>query len=61
MRLGSTVVIKGVDEEAYRNLKGEAVKAGLKVRGGCLPGLQALGSTQVSSEGQGHRQDEEGG
>jgi len=26
-----TVVIKEVDEEAFRNLKGEAVKAGLKV------------------------------
>jgi len=29
--LGSTVVIKDVDEEAFKNLKGEAVKAGLKV------------------------------
>lgn len=29
--LGSTVVIKDVDEEAFRNLKGEAVKTGLKV------------------------------
>jgi len=29
--LGSAVVIKDVDEEAFRNLKGEAVKAGLKV------------------------------
>lgn len=26
-----TVVIKEVDEEAFRNLKGEAIKAGLKV------------------------------
>jgi len=29
--LGSNIVIKDVDEAAYRNLKGEAVKAGLKV------------------------------
>lgn len=29
--MGSAVVIKDVDEEAFRNLKGEAVKAGLKV------------------------------
>lgn len=29
--MGSTVVIKRVDEEAYRSLRGEAVKAGLKV------------------------------
>jgi len=29
--LGSTIVIKEVDEEAFRNLKGEAVKAGLRV------------------------------
>jgi len=29
--LGSNIVIKGVDEAAYRNLRGEAVKAGLKV------------------------------
>lgn len=29
--LGSNVVIKDVDEAAYRNLRGEAVKAGLKV------------------------------
>ncbi len=29
--MGSDVVIKDVDEAAYRNLKGEAVKAGLKV------------------------------
>jgi len=30
-KLNSTVVIKDVDEEAYRNFRGEAVKAGLKV------------------------------
>ena len=29
--MGSTIVIKGVDEESYRNFKGEAIKAGLKV------------------------------
>lgn len=29
--MGSDVVIKDVDEAAYRTLKGEAVKAGLKV------------------------------
>ena len=29
--MGSDIVIKDVDEAAYRNLKGEAVKAGLKV------------------------------
>ncbi len=29
--MGETVVIKGVDDSAYRNLKGEAMKAGLKV------------------------------
>jgi hypothetical protein len=29
--LGSNIVIKDVDEAAYRNLRGEAVKAGLKV------------------------------
>jgi hypothetical protein len=29
--MGENVVIKGVDQTAYRNLKGEAVKAGLKV------------------------------
>ena len=29
--MGSNIVIKGVDEAAYRNLRGEAVKAGLKV------------------------------
>lgn len=29
--MGSTIVIKEVDEEAFRNLKGEAVKAGLRV------------------------------
>lgn len=29
--MGSDVVIKDVDEAAYRNLKGEAAKAGLKV------------------------------
>ncbi len=29
--MASGVVIKDVDEAAYRNLKGEAVKAGLKV------------------------------
>jgi hypothetical protein len=29
--MGETVVIKGVDDSAYRNLKGEAIKAGLKV------------------------------
>lgn len=29
--MGSTVVIKDVDEEAYRSLKGEAMKAGMKV------------------------------
>ena len=29
--MGSTIVIKDVDEQAFRNLKGEAVKAGLKV------------------------------
>jgi hypothetical protein len=29
--MGSNVVIKDVDEAAYRNLKGEAVKAGLKI------------------------------
>lgn len=29
--MGSDVVIKDVDDAAYRNLKGEAVKAGLKV------------------------------
>ncbi len=28
--LGSNIVIKGVDEAAYRRLKGEAIKAGLK-------------------------------
>jgi hypothetical protein len=29
--MGSNIVIKDVDETAYRHLKGEAVKAGLKV------------------------------
>ncbi len=29
--MGSNIVIKDVDESSYRNLKGEAVKAGLKV------------------------------
>jgi hypothetical protein len=29
--MGSDVVIKDVDDAAYRNLKGEAAKAGLKV------------------------------
>ena len=29
--LGSNIVIKDVDETVYRNLKGEAVKAGMKV------------------------------
>ncbi len=29
--MGSDVVIKDVDEAAYRNLKGEAVRAGLRV------------------------------
>ena len=29
--MGSNVVIKGVDEAAYRGLKGEAVKRGLKI------------------------------
>ncbi len=29
--MGSNIVIKGVDEAAYRNLRGEAVKAGMKV------------------------------
>jgi len=29
--MGITVVIKDVEEEAFRNLKGEAAKAGLKV------------------------------
>ncbi len=29
--MGSNVVIKDVDEAAYRSLKGEAVKTGLKV------------------------------
>ena len=29
--LGSNVVIKDVDEAAYRSLRGEAVKAGLKM------------------------------
>ena len=29
--MGETVVIKDVDDSAYRNLKGEAIKAGLKV------------------------------
>lgn len=29
--MGITVVIKEVNEEAFRNLKGEAVKVGLKV------------------------------
>jgi hypothetical protein len=29
--LGSNIVIKDVDEAVYRNLKGEAVKAGMKV------------------------------
>ena len=29
--MGSNIVIKDVDEAAYRNLRGEAVKAGLKV------------------------------
>lgn len=29
--MGSNIVIKGVDEAVYRNLKGEAVKAGMKV------------------------------
>jgi len=29
--LGPTVVIKEVDEEAFRNLKGEAIKASLRV------------------------------
>jgi hypothetical protein len=31
IELNSSVVIKGVDEDAYRSLKGEAAKAGLKV------------------------------
>ncbi len=29
--MGETVVIKGVDARSYRNFRGEAVKAGLKV------------------------------
>ena len=29
--MGSNVVIKDVDDAAYRHLKGEAIKAGLKV------------------------------
>lgn len=29
--MGTTVVIKGVEEETFRSLKGEAAKAGLKV------------------------------
>ncbi len=29
--MGSNVVIKDVDEAAYRSLRGEAIKAGLKV------------------------------
>jgi hypothetical protein len=29
--MGSTIVIKDVDEDAFRNLKGEAAKAGVKV------------------------------
>ncbi len=29
--MGSNIVIKDVDEAAYRNLRGEAIKAGLKV------------------------------
>jgi len=29
--MGTTVVIKGVDERVYRKLKGEAMRAGLKV------------------------------
>ena len=29
--MGSNIVIKDVDEAAYRNLKGEAVKAGMRV------------------------------
>lgn len=31
IELNSSVVIKDVDEDAYRSLKGEAAKAGLKV------------------------------
>lgn len=31
MTMGSNVVIKDVDDAAYRHFKGEAVKAGLKV------------------------------
>ncbi len=29
--MGSNIVIKDVDQASYRNLKGEAVKAGMKV------------------------------
>ena len=29
--MGSTVVIKDVDDEAYKSLKGEAMRAGMKV------------------------------
>lgn len=29
--MGTTVVIKGIDEKAYRRLKGEAMRTGLKV------------------------------
>jgi len=29
--MGTTIVIKDVEEEAFRNLKGEAAKAGLKI------------------------------
>ncbi len=29
--MGSTIVIKDVDDEAFRNLKGEAVRSGMRV------------------------------
>jgi hypothetical protein len=29
--VGSTIVIKDVDDEAFRNLKGEAVRSGMRV------------------------------
>jgi len=29
--MGTTIVIKGVDDEAYRSLKGEAMRSGMKV------------------------------
>jgi len=58
--LASNIVIKDVEEVAYRNLRREAIKAGLKV-GEAASGFQALGPAAFPWACKGPRKDEKSG